>query len=194
MPMEAYPDVPVEDEQLSFEFERWRAIPGWEGLYEASSMGRIRSVDRTIVRNGRLTLLRGRVLRPSADARGYLRVALSKNGVHSFRKVHHLVLDAFVGPKPEGLETRHFPDNDRRNNRIGNISWGTSAENADDRRNMGTQHRGSRTGGSKLKEADIPAIRNMHLKGGSLCDIAHLYSVSETTIYNIVRGKTWRHV
>jgi len=73
-------------------------------------------------------------LSPKRDRRGYLRVRLANGAYHKRTfQVHRLVLLAFVGPCPEGMQTRHFPDPDRTNNRLENLRWGTAKENAADR-------------------------------------------------------------
>jgi hypothetical protein len=101
------------------ELETWRAVPGREGEYEVSDIGRVRSLPRERTRGG--------VLKMPLSTRGYRRVNLRGKAVH----VHQLVLEAFVGPKPAGLEARHL-DDDRLNNLASNLAWGTRKENYDD--------------------------------------------------------------
>lgn len=104
--------------------ETWRTIPRHPG-YEASDLGRVRSVDRMIVRsNGRRQTLRGRVLRPSAG-----RPQVVVNG--RTRYVHHLVLLTFVGPCPPGLQCCHRND-DPSDNRLINLRWDSSSANHHD--------------------------------------------------------------
>ncbi len=122
------------------ESEQWLAIPGFEGRYEASDHGRIRSLDRVIAaRNGSrwrpgqpglpgTRRIRGRVLSPGRKtASGHLHVVLE--GVD--RTVHSLVLETFTGPCPPGMEALHADDNPG-NNRLSNLSWGTRSENSYD--------------------------------------------------------------
>lgn len=109
-----------------FDSERWLPVPGHEGLYEVSDHGRVRSLDRVItMKNGRKRRQRGIVLKP-VNSNGYHCV-----NVGALRYVHRLVLEAFVGPPPPGMETRHL-DGDPHNNRLGNLKWGSSSENNDD--------------------------------------------------------------
>ncbi|WP_353888591.1 NUMOD4 motif-containing HNH endonuclease [uncultured Corynebacterium sp.] len=113
--------------------EVFRPIPGWEGHYEISSKGVVRSVARTIVcKNGARKNLRGHILTQTTNGRGYLKVTLAKNGVHTQRYVHQLVLETFVGPRPEGLEACHADDN-RSNNTVENLRWDTHSANNFDR-------------------------------------------------------------
>jgi len=109
--------------------EEWRPIDGHPG-YEVSSLGRVRSYRRR--HNG----LAGepRLLKQSLTDKGYLRVGLRRADGTGSRTiyVHKLVLTAFVGPAPEGMECRHL-DGISQNNRLDNLAWGTDAENGADR-------------------------------------------------------------
>lgn len=107
--------------------EEWRPIPGWEGYYEASSLGRIRTVG---VGPGRRE---GRILKPNASVR-YYRVFLSRDGKPQGKYVHRLVCETFNGP-PENSEMSnvlHWDDNPL-NNRADNLRWGTLSDNMHDR-------------------------------------------------------------
>lgn len=116
--------------------EEWRAVVGFPG-YEVSSLGRVRSQ-----KFGSLWT----VLRPSPGKRGYLRVAMSRDGKTHRRLVHRVVLEAFRGQCPVGMEARHVNDNNTANNAIDNLAWGTRLENAADRDRHGTTARGDRSG------------------------------------------------
>lgn len=122
--------------------EEWRAVPGWEGMYDVSDQGNVRSLTRTISKPGWGPFTRkGRILRPDI-AKGYLRVTLQNKGAGRAdrRLLHHLVLEAFVGPQPDGMEARHL-DGIRTNNTPGNLAWGTRVENAADRDRHGNMRR-----------------------------------------------------
>jgi hypothetical protein len=105
--------------------ELWQEIPGYPG-YEASSEGRVRSLDREDVAGRKI---KGRILQPGILQNGRLQVVLC--GVHGKKqiKVHQAVALAFHGPCPEGKEVRHWPDRDVKNNRPENLSYGTKVEN-----------------------------------------------------------------
>ncbi len=122
--------------------EEWRAAPGYEGAYEVSSLGRVRSLDRVI--NGRWGphVRRGVVLRAHTDKDGYKKVRPSLNNEARSVPVHHLVLLAFIGPRPEGHVALH-KDGRPENNAASNLSWGTYSDNALDAVSHGT-HRQSR--------------------------------------------------
>jgi len=116
-------EVPEIDE----EDERWLPISGWEGRYEVSSWGRVRRINCKPKKN-------------TVGANGYDVVSLSREGKSYAFTVHRLVLEAFVGPCPEGCETRHLNGN-RADNRLENLKWGTAAQNSADRIRHDSQQR-----------------------------------------------------
>lgn len=142
--------------------EEWRAVVGREGEYEVSDLGRVRSLDRVITVpdnrwGGTRTLrLRGRVLKPGTNTHGYLFVMLGRD--HE-RTVHRLVLEAFAGPCPEGLEALHGPGG-KLDNRPQNLSWGTREKNmGPDRVRDGIDSNGDRHGMAKLTWEQVDKIR-----------------------------------
>ena len=113
--------------------EAWQPVPGYEGLYEVSDQGRVRSLDREIEKRGRAGVLmnlqlRGRVLKPQMDGNVRLFVTLSKDGKCKPQRVHKLVAHAFLGTKPEGLQINHI-DGDCQNNAASNLEYCTASEN-----------------------------------------------------------------
>ena len=121
--------------------ETWRPIPGHQG-YEASSLGRVRSVDRVVIDSrGRRMRYSGRVLRVRMSNRGYLTTTL---GSARAQLIHNLVSAAFLGPKPSGLLTRHVNDN-RTDNRVENLAYGTPADNNHDAVRNGRNRNANRT-------------------------------------------------
>jgi hypothetical protein len=116
--------------------EHWRGVVGYEGLYQVSDLGRVRSLDRWVKRrtnNGGWwrQFIPGKVLKSESPRCVYLGVTLRKNGSTKWFRIHRLVLGAFVGPCPEGMEGRHLDDCPT-NNRLDNLAWGTRRENMAD--------------------------------------------------------------
>lgn len=115
--------------------EIWLPIHGYEGYYEVSDKGRVRSVDRTIwgekagTRYQRVYRGRDLVLKTNKD--GYSVVCMSKENKRRYFRVHRLVLETFVGPCPEGMEVCHNNGNPA-DNRLTNLRYGTKSENAQD--------------------------------------------------------------
>lgn len=112
---------------------------------------------------------------------------------HRQTYVHRLVLEAFVGPCPPGMECCHN-DGDPSNNALANLRWDTSASNNADKIRHGTWPSGIRNGHSKLQEDDIRAVRSLSRGGMTNKEIAERFGVTQTMIRSIVTGKNWKHV
>jgi hypothetical protein len=113
--------------------ERWLPVAGYGGAYEVSDLGRVRSNGRLVSRsNGTSYWLPGRILKSPAGSSGYSTVDLYIGGANKIMHVHRMVLEAFVGPCPEGMQALH--DNDvKSDNRLSNLAWGTPSQNGYDR-------------------------------------------------------------
>src|SRR6266568_3368540 len=109
--------------------ETWLPVPGYEGKYEVSDLGRVRSLPRRWAG--------GRVLKPMAARYMHVRLYGPGNGSWQDAKVHLLVLTAFVSACPPGCEARHL-DDDSHNNVLSNLRWGTHSENIQDQLRAGT--------------------------------------------------------
>lgn len=171
--------------------EKRLPVVGYEGLYSVSSLGRVRSEDRTVPNGSGRRLVKGRVLRQHRNTKGYFRVDLSKRGQVNTARVHVLVAEAFLGPRPDGMCVLHG-DLGQDVNAVHNLSYGTlSQNNGADRIRDGTDNRGPRNGNAKLTPSVIAAIRSAV---GTHASLAKVYGVSATTIYQIRLGKRWAHV
>lgn len=117
--------------------EEWRPVVGYEGLYEVSNTGQVRSFDRYVkYSNGRIHLHKGKVLSPSIRTDGYLVVVLSCNGKHKMCLVHRLVTEAFI-PNTDNLPQVNHKDEDKTNNSVENLEWCDNKYNM----NYGTRKR-----------------------------------------------------
>lgn len=146
-------DVGVVD---SLTLERWLPVVGSEGRYEVSSAGRVRSLPRARTA--------GHPLKGTPHPGGYVLVAIDGRK----RKIHDLVLQAFIGPRPLGAVTRHL-DNDPTNNRVENLRWGTQRENMLDRVEHGTSLRQTHCKrGHELNDENV-IIRHGRRRGCRLC-------------------------
>jgi hypothetical protein len=122
--------------------ETWKAVAGYEGLYEVSDMGRLRSLDRTDSRGRHRT---GRVLTPRASgAYGHVAFDLYVGGVPRRVTAHALVLETFIGPRPAGMEGCHN-NGAPTDNRLANLRWDTTSENHRDSVRHGTHAMAKRT-------------------------------------------------
>ena len=98
--------------------EEWRSIPGYEGLYEVSSYGRVKSLERYKSNNGGIQLIKERILKPNNTKKGYLTVQIRNKKF----KVHRLVALTFI-PNPENLPQVNHKDEDKTNNNVDNLEW-----------------------------------------------------------------------
>lgn len=149
--------------------EVWKPVVGYEGHYEVSDAGGVRSVKRSIVR------------RLSIDTRGYLDVNLCKDGIKKKHRVHRLVLEAFVGAAPEGADGCHN-NGIKADNRATNLRWGTRQENMLDKRDHGSST-------AKLARGCYARIRDMAACGVRQCDIAEWFGLSRGFVSLVVIGR-----
>lgn len=173
--------------------EVWRAVVGWEGWYEVSSLGRVRNI---IKRGGTWV---GRILKPRIDKRwGYHSVVLCRNGMEKTFKIHRLVLMAFVRMPQEGEEGNHKFGN-KGDNSFEKLEWVTKSENwrhsylVLGRKKGGA--RGEKNGVSKLTCEQVYKIKQFILDGKlTHPEIAGKFNISRRTIGDIKSGKTWNYV
>lgn len=123
--------------------EIWKDIQGFEGFYQVSNLGRVRSLQRT-TSHGRG--LQSRILKGDQRMEGHLQVVLYRDGRRKTRYIHHLVLEAFVGTRPAGTECCHN-DGQPSNNRVSNLRWDTRSNNLLD----AYKHHARQPGGGRPK-------------------------------------------
>lgn len=178
--------------------ETWKAAPGWEGWYEVSDAGRVRSLDRSIeVRNahGEITPRRfqGKVLAAGPSGSGYRLVTFTRPGARQQFNVHALVMLAFRGPPPNGLEVCHN-DGVKVNCALSNLRYDTRKANAADTTAHG--HRvtpeGEASGAAKLNVEAVQFIRTNAASGARA--LARSLGVSHTTVCAVIKGKSWKSV
>jgi len=177
------------------EEELWRPVVGYEGVYEVSNIGRVRSLTRVVLINGRnrtypqhvpgiLMAIYYREKRPCVHLRG-------RDKMHKYRRVYHLVLEAFVGPRPDGYVACHN-DGDTTNSKVVNLRWDTQKANMQDMKAHGTHVRGSRSVGAKITELEAVKIREIYSDGGtSQRRLAGMFGVSQSVIREIIIRKKW---
>lgn len=161
--------------------DEWRDIPGWEGLYQVSSEGEVRSLDRIRKDSlGRVRRDRSKVLSPGGNK--HRRVTLYRGDVQETFTIHRLVALAFL-PNPESKTHVLHRDDNPRNNSLANLSWG------DDLSNRLDSLRNARVEGGSLPREDIPRIKSRVLQGERQVVIAREYGVHPSMISKIVNGK-----
>jgi len=164
--------------------ENWKSITGYEGLYEVSDLGRIKSYHRNNVT----------LLNPAKMKKGYLRVRLTNKNKGFSPLVHVLVAKAFI-PNPENKQQVNHKDGIKWNNNVDNLEWNTQSENQIHARKLGLfgDINGENNNYHKLTESDVLQIRSLH---GTIRDaeIARLYNVTQACVYLIVKRKKWKHI
>lgn len=174
--------------------EKWLPVRGYEGIYEVSNWGRVRSVERLVKHSRGGTLkIRARTRKLGKNSHGYLHVTLRKNGAVKTLKVHRLVASQFVlnfvGQLDDevGFEVNHL-DGNKTNNHATNLEYVTAAGNIQHARDvLGNP-------GGKLSSPDVIEIRRLRAAGLLLREIADAFAVSQSTICHIVNCKTWKDV
>ena len=177
--------------------EVWKDIPDFEGSYQVSNMGRVRSVDRLVTyKDGRKCKFKGKVRKLQVDkSTGYEHVGLCSDDGQNTKKVHRLVLETF---KPHvnmnDLQVNHM-DGDKLNNHLTNLEWVTSRDNILHAHDTGLVNIvGERNHNAKLSNADVLEILERLDTGELPRDIGLDYGVSKSCIAHINAGITWRSV
>lgn len=164
--------------------EKWAPVKGYEGYYEVSNLGRIKSLKR-------FGVLKDRLLKPGVMSKGYLTVRLFIDGNATCLLLHRLIAIAFL-PNPDNkLEVNHI-DSNIRNCTLSNLEWCTRSENIKHSYSFGKNTQtGIRNSKCKLSEDDVHSIRKSNKLN---VEEARLHKVSAATISSIRRRKTWTHI
>jgi hypothetical protein len=168
--------------------ETFKPVVGYEGLYAVSDLGNVRSLHRSYKPR-----LRGDLLSPGLSA-GRLTVHLYRDGEGTSRLIHHLVLEAFVGPRPPGMEGCHGPRGALVNS-LDNLSWGSPEQNqGPDRVRDGTSNRGERQWQAKLTEAVVIECRRRYAAGETQQVLAAEFGVDGAAMSQAITGAHWAWV
>lgn len=173
----------------------WRDVIGFEGEYQVSENGQVRSLDRvhTYVDSMSRKVTRtykGKIISKREHKFGYWLVTLSSNGESSTHTVHKLVAEAWLGKRPDELMIRHL-DGNPKNNHYSNLAYGNQLENMADAVKHGTVEVGESRYNAKLTAAIVKEIREKREAGVSQKRLADEYGLSEVYIHHLVTGKKW---
>lgn len=160
--------------------EIWKDIPNYEGLYQVSNLGRVKSFKRG----------KEKILKPRLDRVGYYHVGLCEGGERKSNLVHRLVMLAFVGESD--LQVNH-KNGAKSDNRLENLEYCTSSENTQHAYDTGLMARGENHHRSKLTRARVEKIKYEH-KGMTQQAIAEIYGITRSLVSDIRSGKIWKHI
>lgn len=174
--------------------EIWKDIPGYEGMYQVSDLGRVRGVDR-IDGNGHLR--KGKILVPTDNGTGYLQLSLSKDAKCRKFTVHRLVMLAFADLRPEGCNINH-KDGDKHNNNLRNLEYVLFQDNSRHAvKKLGKMFgvKGEKHPSAKLTQSEVLEIRRLYAAGGvGYPRLARMFGVTKTTIEALIKKRTWSHI
>lgn len=168
---------------------RWAPVQGW-ARYEVSDHGQVRSVDIVVrAKGGASATRKGRVLANVMTAAGYHAVTLTDGKRKTQVFIHRLVARTFIGPPPHsGAHVLHG-DGSRTNNYVGNLRWGTPADNHADTLRHGRRLRGEKHPQAKLTGDCVCYIRNSSAKAGIL---AKQFNISREHVWAVRSGRVWK--
>lgn len=190
--------------------EVFKDIEGYEGLYQVSNKGRVRSLDRLDVRsngtNGSNRMLKGALMKVGVSKGGYGMVTLYKNRKKTTFIVHRLVAIAFID-NPDNKRTVNHINGIKTDNNSKNLEWATHKENSQhgwdtglitpSHNNINGNAQGEKHHGAKLTVKDVRFILgNVRTNGGTMSqrELGRHFGVSQSAVYHIVKRNTWRHV
>jgi len=185
-----------------YRYEIWKDIPGMCG-YQASSLGRVKSIPRIIIRSDKKKqTFKGRLLKfeNKINGAGYYGVSI---GHRNSQMVHRLVALAFI-PNPDNKKQVNHKNFNKLDNRVSNLEWMNPSENIqhmmkagrldDHRKWMSKTVRGTGNIKCKLTEKQVASIKDLYKRGMYQKDIAVIFKVTQATISGITRGSTWKHL
>lgn len=179
--------------------ETWKPVIGYEGIYEISNTGLVKSLSRNKHCGHEMSkpqITKERILTIRTDRLGYTRVKLSKNGVSKLLYLHRLIAKAFIENPKSSKEVNHI-DGDKSNNEISNLEWCTRSENLKHAFKNGLKRakKGEENNKAKLNVTEVKEIRKLYNTGKyTQVNIAKTFNVTSATISGIVNFNTWKEV
>lgn len=172
----------------------WKDIEGFEGLYQVSNYGDVRSLDRYVNGPHGDRLMKGRILKPISDGRGRIQIVLSKESIGYRFKIHRLVATYFLENTLNLPEVNHI-DGDPLNNKLENLEWVDRKSNVTHAVNNNLYPQGERHYKSRITDKDVLEIRKIYSEGGITQEsLAKTFNVSRGLIKDVVNHKSWKHV
>jgi hypothetical protein len=162
--------------------ENWKDVIGYEGLYQVSDMGRVKSIGYG----------KEKIMKPGTKKIGYCYVILSKDGIKKSHNIHRLIAIHFLD-NPDNEKTINHINGIKTDNRLENLEWCSQSHNIKHAFDNGLKIscKGTNHGSCKLTDQQVLEIRSSNLKG---VELARIYGVSGTQISYIKRRMNWNHI
>jgi hypothetical protein len=164
----------------------WKDVIGYEGLYQVSNLGNVKSLGNKFSRKERL-------LKLSFQSKGYLTVVLQKDAKRKMVLVHRIVAEHFIHNVESKPQINHI-DGNKTNNAIENLEWVSHRENLNHAIKNNLTLKGEENRNSKLKDVDVIKIHSLLQKGTTTKELSETYNVSYSTIDSIRTNRYWKHL
>ena len=166
--------------------EVWKDVVGYEGLYQVSNFGNVKSLGNEFSRKERL-------LKLSPQSKGYLTIVLQKNATRKMVLVHRLVAEHFIDNTESKAQINHI-NGIKTDNRVENLEWVSHRENLNHAIKNNLTLKGEENRNSKLKDVDVIKIHSLLQKGTATKELSETYNISYSTIYGIRTNIYWKHL
>jgi len=180
--------------------EIWKDVPGFEGLYQASSFGQVKSIDRIEFRKNNSEIatahsIKAVVLKQKITNTGYATIVLSRSGKPKYISVHRVIALTFVS-NPENKPQVNHIDGNKLNNCIGNLEWCTPKENINHSWRIGLSKsaHGEKNHRAKITDVQATEIRQKYFAGVKPCIILAEYNISRSRLHELKTRKVFKHV
>ena len=169
--------------------EIWKDIKGYEGLYQVSNLGRVKSMDKEVDNGRGCYLKKGKILKQINNGAGRKQVFLYKDGKATNQHVYILVAESFIGERPKGYDVCHL-DGDCTNNKLSNLRYDTRSQNQID-----LYRQGKKSGTGKLSIEQVLKIRQLYTTGKySQRELAEKFNVHQNNISRVINRKTYSYI
>lgn len=177
-------------------YEFWKDLVGYEGLYQVSTLGNIRSIDRIEKCGSFFRHRKGKVLKQVINRGGYCQVTLTKDGKGCSKEVHRLIAKTFIENEYNLPEVNHI-DCDKTNNSVDNLEWVSREDNTKHAMEHDLKPHGDKHKSSKLKQSQVDWIREHYDSNDERYNteaMTKLFGVSRSTIRRVVLNESWKLV
>lgn len=171
--------------------EIWKPVKNYEGIYEVSSLGRVKALPRIRSNNHKYKEI---IMKQTDNGRGYMVVSLKHSGKKRKNHYVHIMAATAFHPNPHNFPQVNHKDATKENNRITNLEWCTLKQNMEHASKNGLISKGEKSGLSKLKNAEVFEIKKLSAMGVKGENIAKGYRVSKATISRIINNQLWKHL